>query len=624
MKKILFLVAIFTLPISGKAQNLVPNPSFENYATCPNGLSCIDYSPSYTAFTWLQAWINPQTGSSSDYFNSCATSVCDVPTNTFGYQVPNTGNAYVGGYAYLGSGTSNTVFYSEYTETKLNAPLVAGVTYEVSFYVSLINTGFSNSLVGTDRIGVHFSDTAIYNTTLNHLQLSYDVVNTPGNFLTDTVNWMKVSGMYTAKGGERYMTMGCFEDGNPINFKTVTNGSGQYLCYYYYDDVSVVAACDTFTFIHDTVACTDQVFIMGIKSSLNNAAHTWSTNDTNALIMINKPGTYICTAYNGCMTNIDIFNVKLFGKTVTSRTDTFLCKNVTSTNISLHATAGGQNYKWNTGDTVMSIKVTDTGMYWCRVIKNCDQYIDSFRVGLFHEVITQKHDSIVCRTALPFMPKLSSLPGAVKYKWSTGDTTQSINAPDTGTYWCEAQKDCNFYVDTFRMKHKQWDEKADLGPDSLVCTSKNYKGYLLGVTHTEDTKYTWSTGDTVCCITPNRKDTYTLTITDGCTSSSDTVKLDYIKCDECIYLGNAFTPNHDGRNDFMRVFSRCVLKSFEFTIFDRFGQVMFKTNSLVTGQWDGTYKGQDVQIGTYFYQILYKSQDDTETQVLKGDITLIR
>lgn len=623
MKRIL-QVMIVAFPILCNAQNLVPNPSFELYNTCPSGLSCLDYSPTYSAFTWVQAWINPETGSSSDYFNACATSVCDVPTNTFGYQNANTGTAYTGGYAYLGSGTSATTFYSEYIETKLTSPLVAGAVYQVSFYVNLINTGFSNTLVGTDRVGVHFSDTVIWNSTINHLQLSYDVVNTPGNYLTDTVNWMKVSGLYTAKGGERYMVLGCFEDGNPITFQTVKAGTGQYLCYYYYDDISVAPGCDTVTFKHDTAACSDQTFSLGLKSGIPAAKHLWNTGDTTATLVVHTPGTYVCSASNGCFLYIDTFNVKPYIDTKYNRIDTFLCKNVPSTNIQLWGQDGATEYLWSTGDKTAFITITDTGIYWCRAIKNCNLNVDTFHVGLFKDVVKTSHDSIVCRTALPFRPQISSIPGAVKYEWSTGDSTQTITVTDTGTYWCQAQRDCLFYVDTFRLRHKIWNEVADLGPDSLVCRSKNYKGYILGVTHTDDTKYTWSTGDTVCCIKPNTTGTYYLYITDGCTSSSDTVNLEYINCDECIFHANAFTPNNDGHNDYFRAFSRCILKSFEMTIFDRFGQVMFKTNQLNTGQWDGTYNGQDVQVGTYFYQILYKSQEDTETQVLKGDLTLIR
>src|SRR6185437_5611647 len=89
------------------AQNLVPNPSFEELNRCPSGLSGIDYSPTYSSFPTVKAWVNPQGCGSPDYYHSCAsaTSGVGVPDNGFGHQDAHFGNAYVGMYLYNGDTT---------------------------------------------------------------------------------------------------------------------------------------------------------------------------------------------------------------------------------------------------------------------------------------------------------------------------------------------------------------------------------------------------------------------------------------------------------------------------------------------------------------------------------------
>lgn len=73
---------------TGKAQqNLVPNPSFEVFDTCPDFLSQIG-----RAVGWYASRPTP------DYFNQCSQIFPwgTVPLNYFGYRTPASGGAYVG------------------------------------------------------------------------------------------------------------------------------------------------------------------------------------------------------------------------------------------------------------------------------------------------------------------------------------------------------------------------------------------------------------------------------------------------------------------------------------------------------------------------------------------------
>lgn len=218
------------------AQNLVPNSGFEQYNTCPN-----NYSEIYYAIPWFQPNIylgNTYNSSSSDYFNSCTTfSNVNIPINFFGYQQAYSGNAYagIGWLYYIGN---NDSYGREYLEVELDSTLVSGKKYLVSFYASLSN----GSRYATDAIGVYFSnDSVTYNSSQFHyLPLIPKVMNPASNIISDTANWVLISGQYIASGGEKFITIGNFYPDSISSVDTV-NPTGYQVAYYYIDDVSVVA-----------------------------------------------------------------------------------------------------------------------------------------------------------------------------------------------------------------------------------------------------------------------------------------------------------------------------------------------------------------------------------------------
>lgn len=85
---------------------------------------------------------------------------------------------------------------------------------------------------------------------------------------------------------------------------------------------------------------------------------------------------------------------------------------------------------------------------------------------------------------------------------------------------------------------------------------------------------------------------------------------------------NAFTPNADGVNDYVRVFAFGV-RAMNWRIFNRWGQLVFQTTDL-TGIWDGTFKGepQPMEVYSYVLDIQFYGKDKAEQK--RGDISLLR
>ena len=91
-----------------------------------------------------------------------------------------------------------------------------------------------------------------------------------------------------------------------------------------------------------------------------------------------------------------------------------------------------------------------------------------------------------------------------------------------------------------------------------------------------------------------------------------------------IYIPNAFVPiDVDGPNEvFIPVTTFVDFKEYEFIIFDRWGQEIFKTKEVGTG-WDGKAAGKPCEFGVYVYLLRYKTSRG-EYLEHKGTVTLLR
>lgn len=221
MKSATLILFSFTGILFSIAQvNLVPNPSFEMYSSCPTSSGQITYSNN---------WMSPTLGT-PDYYNSCS-SVMSVPVQGPGlFQNAADGNAFAGIWCYYDASQ-----YREYIQVMLSDTLKSGDSYDVSFKVNLMN-GCQYSI---STMGLVLSNSPISSGCSNCL-LSYSpqIENPASDVLSDTLGWTIVSGTYVANGGERYVTIGNFK--SDANSNAVYDSDGIYNeAYYLIDDISV-------------------------------------------------------------------------------------------------------------------------------------------------------------------------------------------------------------------------------------------------------------------------------------------------------------------------------------------------------------------------------------------------
>ncbi len=225
-----FILAVF-IAVTIHAQNLVSNPSFEEYLDCPQ--STAEFQTQVV--DWYSFSVSP------DYFNSCnneGLGTAGVPHNAWGYQYSVSGNAYAGVITF----THTTVNEREYIATSI-PPLTVNDQYYVMFFISHCDGGvLADWRCSTDHFGLKFFNDPTYSfdsnpyTPQNTADIEYN------EMFTDTTNWHLVEGWFTADQAYNWIALGNFYD--DAHTDTLQQGNPENVlneCYalYYIDNVCI-------------------------------------------------------------------------------------------------------------------------------------------------------------------------------------------------------------------------------------------------------------------------------------------------------------------------------------------------------------------------------------------------
>jgi gliding motility-associated-like protein len=215
--------------------------------------------------------------------------------------------------------------------------------------------------------------------------------------------------------------------------------------------------------------------------------------------------------------------------------------------------------------------------------------------------------------------------GTLSYLWSNGGTGTSISSLNSGSVGVTVTDASGCTQTATGIVGITGALAVDAGVSTTIPLGSNTT--LVG-TGSADWTYTWSPPGTLECpscsattATPIVVTTYTLTVTSGGCTGSDTVtiNIDYT-CGE-LFVPTAFSPNGDGNeNDVLKVYGKCIT-NLNFAIFDRWGEKVFETSDPAIG-WDGTYKGKKLDTAVFVYY-LTATWNGTEVKQ-HGNITLVK
>jgi OOP family OmpA-OmpF porin len=214
--------------LTAQEKDLIVNGSFEN----TNGPIS-----SYGGITIADS-ISSSNNTTVDLFgkNACG-NYLGAPDNYMGTQGPKTGGNYAGFTAYYSDDAGIFISepgyrqYSEYIQFAFSEPLTAGRSYSITFNVSLAE----KSAYAVSGLGAYISTTKMDVKNNAFLPITPHIACT--EVVTNT-EWTTISSTYVAAGGERYLTIGCFDSYMEIQKIIAPFTTNSRKAYYYIDDVS--------------------------------------------------------------------------------------------------------------------------------------------------------------------------------------------------------------------------------------------------------------------------------------------------------------------------------------------------------------------------------------------------
>jgi gliding motility-associated-like protein len=91
-----------------------------------------------------------------------------------------------------------------------------------------------------------------------------------------------------------------------------------------------------------------------------------------------------------------------------------------------------------------------------------------------------------------------------------------------------------------------------------------------------------------------------------------------------LYIPNTFIPDEDGKNDIFKPITDFEIIEWEFCVYNRWGELVFKTDNKEMG-WDGKYRGLICPDGIYAYVLKYKPCNiPSAWQLITGSVNLLK
>ncbi len=123
-------------------------------------------------------------------------------------------------------------------------------------------------------------------------------------------------------------------------------------------------------------------------------------------------------------------------------------------------------------------------------------------------------------------------------------------------------------------------------------------------------EYLWEDGTIDSIKFINTPGLYTIQASLDCTTIPIYLEIEATDCDPKVFVPNAFSPNYDGINDQLQTFIavESPIVQYEFSIFDRWGNEIFKTKDIATF-WDGSVRNKPLDAGVFTWLLEYTIDD---------------
>jgi gliding motility-associated-like protein len=304
--------------------------------------------------------------------------------------------------------------------------------------------------------------------------------------------------------------------------------------------------------------------------------YDWSTGDSTAVVDSLATGTYsvIVTDTNGCTFNLDCF----LGEPaqIQPSFDSDILNGCSPLVVEFFNTSDADfNCAWTFGDSL--------------TYSGCEDVVITFEAGGVYDVNLVAYDANGCFNDVTYDNYITV------YQTPTASLTASptLLFPESPvTTILNTSTPADFYI---------WNMGVG-DPDEMYFEPGDYQ------------------------YPANISDTFLITLyaitTEGCADTA--YQLIFFNNDPFYYVPNTFIPNDDNRNDIWTpVFSNLEnVKKYNIQVYNRWGELIFETSDPTQG-WDGTYKDNKCQDGTYIWKLQF-TWYDKRIYDATGHVNLLR
>jgi len=228
MKNILIVIFVVGTTLLKAQDNLVPNSTFQTVTKKVKSEGQIKLA---------EPWTSPTTTLGDLYVTKTKSTLVGVPANAYGEEKPMKGDNYAGILAFSNKDKEPR----SYLQVKLTEKLEAGKKYCVKAHVSLADI----SKFACNGVAIALTNEELTESSLSILKFDNTIVSRRQTIYETQFYWTPICGVYTAKGGEEYITIGNFTESEKLKTKKIKRPRGftkpqTYDAYYFVDNVSVI------------------------------------------------------------------------------------------------------------------------------------------------------------------------------------------------------------------------------------------------------------------------------------------------------------------------------------------------------------------------------------------------
>ena len=357
----------------------------------------------------------------------------------------------------------------------------------------------------------------------------------------------------------------------------------------------------------DTLLCDGKPYKLDLRADYDSVL--WSDGSKLRERWMMNSGYYKFRAWKGACWDDDSFNIRTdISPRVKIIGDSVFCKGDVL-ELRLEVEPKDAEFAWHTGLTDTSHIPTQTELAWVRARNDCG-VAENWHPVREIDLPTPKieGESIYC-DGRPVDLQVTNF-GSHDVNWTDGESG-TMRQVDSGVYIAEISDHHCAKADTINIGYRPTPE-AQLPELELMC---EFEPLFLKQDQV-NTNVRWSTGSTVseADYTLESGDHWVVVYNEcGIDSQSFFIERKLCTCD--LLVPSAITPNSDELNDALEVFDDCdKLKTYHLKIYNRWGQLLFSSID-ITQTWDGTYQGEAVPLGAYFWELSYSGIEGRDVKI---------